>query len=155
MRPQKQLALFLMWSCVLAPLRAEDSGVEVEKPKGPLLIRSYQATTVPPVRLKDSDRLRQLVRAGKLYMTVQDALAAAIENNLDLETDRYGPLAAEWQLERQQSGGPLRGVTGGNTLANQNASGLGVAGALSAAGLSNSGGGSSSGNTGGATISQI
>jgi outer membrane protein len=152
---RKQLALFLMWYSVLAPLRAEDSVVEVEKPKGRLLIRSYQAATVPPVRLKDSERLRQLVRAGKLYLTVQDALAAAIENNLDLETDRYGPLAAEWQLERQQSGGPLRGVTGGNTLANQNASGLGVAGALSAAGLSNSGGGGSSGNTGGATISQI
>ena len=107
------------------------------------------------MKLKDSVRLRSLIRAGKLYITVQDAIAAAIENNLDLEADRYGPLSAEWQVERQQAGGPLRGVTSGNSLANQNASGLGVAGALSAAGLSGGNGGGSSSNTGGATISQI
>src|SRR5579864_1758502 len=121
---QRECAVFLTLSCLLFPLQAQDSTAAVERPKATVLIRPYLPTTVPSVRLRDTSRLRDLVRAGKLYITVQDAIAAAIENNLDLETDRYGPLSAEWQLQRQQSGGPLRGVTNGNTLSNQNASGL-------------------------------
>ena len=137
-------------------MQAQESAVQVERPKGPGIVRPYLPTTVPPASLKNSGRLRGLIRAGKLYLTVQDAIAAAIENNLDLEVDRNGPVSAEWQLERQQAGGPLRGVTSGNTLANQNASGLGVAGSLAAAGLTSSNGNSGgNGTVGGATISQI
>src|SRR5271155_1793483 len=101
---------------------------EVEKPHGPLLVRSYLPTSVPPVNLHNSDHLHSLIRAGRLYLTVQDAIALAIENNLDLEVDRYGPLGAEWALQRNQGGGPLRGVTSGNTLVNQATSGQGVVG---------------------------
>jgi outer membrane protein len=126
----------------------------VERPQGPVLIRSYQGATVAPVELKNSDHLHSLIRAGKLYLTVQDAIAVAIENNLDLEVDRYGPVAADWALERAQAGGPLRGVTGGNTLVNQATSGQGVAGSQLAAGLTQSGGGPSS-RGGGAIVSQI
>jgi outer membrane protein len=126
----------------------------VERPQGPILIRSYQPTVVPPVNLKNSDRLHNLIRAGKLYLTVQDAIAVAIENNLDLEVDRYGPVSADWVLERAQAGGPLRGVTGGNTLVNQATSGQGVVGSQLAAGLSGGGGGTSRGG-GGAIVSQI
>ena len=127
---------------------------EVEKPHGPLLVRSYLPTSVPPVNLRNSDHLHSLIRAGRLYLTVQDAIALAIENNLDLEVDRYGPLSAEWALERNQGGGPLRGVTSGSTLVNQATSGQGVVGSEVSAGLAsnNSGGG---GGRGGASISQI
>ena len=155
MNKQKQLAVLIAWSCLPA-LNAQEPAAVVEKPTAPVLVRPYLPATVPPARLKNSGRLPSLIRAGKLYLTVQDAIALAIENNLDLEVNRYGPVAAEWQLERQQAGGPLRGVTNGNTLANQNASGLGVAGTLAAAGLS--GGGNNGGGGGGggaATISQI
>src|SRR5580658_9760877 len=127
---------------------------QVEKPHGPLLIRSYRPASTSPVNLSNSDRLHSLIRAGRLYLTVQDAIALAIENNLDLEVDRYGPLGAEWSLERAQGGGPLRGVTSGNSLVNQVTSGQGVLGSEVAAGLAqntSNGGGSS----GGATVSQI
>src|SRR5579862_872177 len=127
---------------------------EVEKPRGPLLFRSYQPTSVPPVNLQNSDHLHSLIRAGRLYLTVQDAIALAIENNLDLEVDRYGPLSAEWALQRTQGGGPLRGVTNGNSLVNQATSGQGVLGSEISAGLASSGSGGNGGN-GGATISQI
>ncbi len=100
------------------------------------------------------DRLHNLIRAGHLYLTVQDAIGAAIENNLDLEVDRYGPVDTEWLLERAQSGGPLRGVPNGNTLVNQATSGQGVVGSQIAAGLASNGNGSI-GNNGGAGISQI
>ena len=85
---------------------------------------------------------------------MQDAIALAIENNLDLEVDRYGPLAADWQLERAEAGGPLKGVTSGNSVVNQATSGQGVVGSQISAGLaSNNNGGSNSG--GNAIVSQI
>lgn len=126
----------------------------VEKPRGPLVVRSYLPTSVPPVQLRNSDHLHNLIRAGHLYLTVQDAITLAIENNLDLEVDRYGPLNAEWNLERTQGGGPLRGVSNGSALVNQATSGQGVLGSEVAAGLAtnNSGGG---GGAGGATVTQI
>jgi outer membrane protein len=126
----------------------------VEKPQGPLLVRSYRPATVPPVNLRNSDYLHSLIRAGHLYLTVQDAIAVAIENNLDLEVDRYGPLSAEWAIQRARGGGPLRGVTNGATLVNQATSGQGVVGSEISAGLASNSTGSNGGN-GGAAISQI
>jgi outer membrane protein TolC len=126
----------------------------VEEPHGPLLIRSYRAAAVPAVKLRNSDHLHSLIRAGRLYLTVQDAIALAIENNLDLEVDRYGPLNADWLLERAGAGGPLRGVPSGSALVNQATSGQGVVGSQQAAGLSTTNTGTAGGN-GGAIISQI
>jgi outer membrane protein len=127
---------------------------EVERPHGLLLIRSYRPATTTPVNLTNSDHLHSLIRAGRLYLTVQDAIGLAIENNLDLEIDRYGPLNAEWALERAQGGGPLRGVNNGTGLVNQATSGLGVVGSEVAAGLASNGNGGG-GSSGGATVSQI
>ncbi len=126
----------------------------VEQPQELFLVRSYLPTSTPPVELLNSNHLHSLIRAGRLYLTVQDAIAVAIENNLDLEVDRYGPLSAEWAYQRAQGGGPLRGVTNGNSLVNQSTSGQGVVGSEIAAGLAsnNNGGG---GANGGATVSQI
>ncbi len=45
-----------------------------------------------------------------LYLTVQDAIALALENNIDIEVARYNPILAEWQLERSRAGGALPGV---------------------------------------------
>ena len=155
MTPQKQFAIFVTWWCLVSPLGAQESSLVVEKPHAPILVRPYTPATVTPVRLRNSTRLGNLIRAGKLYLTVQDAIALAIENNLDLEVDRYGPISAQWLVERQQAGGPLRGVTSGNTLANQNTSGQGVAGSQAAAGLLNGGNGGGGGGGGASTVSQI
>ena len=124
-----------------------------ELPTG--LLRSYKAPVVPAVQLHNGNRLQKLMRAGKLYLTVQDAIALALENNLDLEVARYGPIAADWQLLRAQAGGPLRGVQAGNSAVNQAASGQGVAGSQSSAGLGGGGGNGSGGGGGNAVVSQI
>jgi outer membrane protein TolC len=145
---QRFLAVLLAGTLALA----QDSVVSVIKPSGPL--RSYEAPTVPPVRLRNADRIHSLIRAGKLYLTVQDAIALAIENNLDLEVDRYGPLLADWQLQRAQGGGTLRGVTNGNSQVGQSTSGQGISGSQQAAGLS-SGSGNNGGGGGNAVVSQI
>jgi len=66
------------------------------------------------------------MRAGNLYLSLQDALALAIENNLDIELERYGFPAAEAELLRAQGGGVTRGLN--YTLAEAP---LGVGGPLS------------------------
>src|SRR5271165_3565787 len=100
---RRVVAAGVAWTSLLA--QSQELAPTVIKPSGPVLIRSYKPTFVPPVRLGNSKRLKDLIRAGKLYLTVQDAIAVAIENNLDLEVDRYGPLIAQSQLQRAQAGG--------------------------------------------------
>ena len=75
------------------------------------LLKPYKATTVPPVSLGNSDRIEQLMRAGNLYLSLNDAIALALENNIDIETQRYGTPIAEANILRAQAGGALRGVT--------------------------------------------
>ena len=53
-------------------------------------MRPYKGADVPREQLNNGDHLHGLIRAGSLYLTVQDAIALAIENNLDLEIDRLG-----------------------------------------------------------------
>ncbi|MBZ5609058.1 MAG: TolC family protein [Acidobacteriia bacterium] len=154
MKIQKPIAVLVAWSSLLFEMRAQAPEQMVQRPHARVLIRPYEGATLPPARLKNSDRIYSLIRAGKLYLTVQDALAVAIENNLDLELDRYGPIGAEWNLERLRAGGALPGVTAGNTLANQATSGQGVAGSQLTAGVSGNGGGGGGGGTN-AVISQI
>lgn len=114
---------------------------------GPAIAQPYIAPVIPPVRLANSSRLHALLRAGQLYLTVQDALALAIENNLDLEVQRYEPLAADWTLQRLEGGGALRGASGNSAQVGAVASGQGVLGTEASAGQSssNSGGGGGGG----------
>src|SRR5437762_3209246 len=74
------------------------------------LSRSYRTAPVPNERLQNSDRLRALTRDGKLYLSLQDAIALALENNLDIELERYGPRIADSDLMRARAGSLLRGV---------------------------------------------
>ena len=145
----------LAWICAAAICSAQDQQVAIEKPHLPVPIRSYVAPTVSASRLGNSGRLHEMLRAGKLYLTVQDALALAIENNLNLEVDRYGLLLAQSALERSKAGGPVRGVPSASQQVSSVDSGVGVNGSVQSAGLSSGNGGSSGGNTGGAAIQQV
>jgi outer membrane protein TolC len=89
-----------------------------------------------------------------LYLTAQDAIALALENNIDIEVSRYNPFISQWQLERAQAGGALPGVPSGASQAGSVASGQGVAGSEAAAGVSVPGG-RFSGSGSNATVSQI
>src|SRR5271165_3053057 len=71
----------------------------------------YRTPAVSPVDLHDSRRLDSLIRAGQLYLSLQDAIALAIENNLDIEVQRFLPAITETDVLRAQGGGLLRGVT--------------------------------------------
>ena len=126
-----------------------------ERPTGFIFVRPYMAATIPPIRTTNSVRLQDLIRAGKLYLTAQDAIALALENNIDIESARYTPFIDEWNLQRFEAGGALPGVPSGTSTAAQVASGQGVVGSQNAAGVSTTGQTQTTGNAVGATISQI
>src|SRR5258705_9816554 len=78
----------------------------------------------PVVSFDNSTRVHELMRAGNLYLSLQDALALAIENNLDIELQRFGMRVAETDLLRAQGGGVTRGLN--FTLAEVPAGGAGA-----------------------------
>jgi hypothetical protein len=73
--------------------------------------RPYTERLVPPVNLSNSSRLESLIRAGNLYLSLADAVALAIENNIDIEVTRYNFQLAETDLTRANAGGAIRGVS--------------------------------------------
>jgi outer membrane protein TolC len=81
-----------------------------EKPLiGPLLRPFHiQQRIVSESRLSDTPRLESLVQGGNLYLTVQDVIALVLENNLDIEIQRYGPYIAREVQRRAEAGGYLR-----------------------------------------------
>ena len=64
----------------------------------------------PAVDFHNSKRVHDLIRAGNLYLSQADALALAIENNLDVVLDRFSFQIADTDLQRAKGGGLLRGV---------------------------------------------
>ncbi|HYA16922.1 MAG TPA: TolC family protein, partial [Bryobacteraceae bacterium] len=141
-----------IWS---AALFAQSGSIDPVRPRDPVLWRAWSAPTVPPVRLTNSDRLRQLVRAGHLDLTARDAIALALENNIDIEVARYTQPLLEWNLERAQAGGALPGVPSNASQSSSVASGQGVLGSQVSAGVSIGGLSLGAGGIGNATIAQI
>jgi len=141
--------------CSVALLNAQEPIVEPVRPAAVVLVRPYLSPRVPPVRLANSGRLGNLVRAGMLYLTVQDAIALALENNIDIEVARYNPILSEWQLERSQAGGALPGVPSSAAQAGNVANGQGVAGSQAAAGVSTGSSANAAAASTNATIAQI
>ena len=85
----------------------------------------YRTPDVSPIRLGNSSRLDALLRAGNLYLSLQDAIALALENNIDIEVQRYNPLIADQSVERAKAGGFARGVSTGVTAGPTSATGTG------------------------------
>jgi outer membrane protein TolC len=119
------------------PIYAQNA-VQIEQPKGRLgwLTRPYEARKIPAINLVNSNRLESLVQAGNLYLSAQDVIALALENNLDIEIQRYGPVLYREVSLRAQGGGLLRSVGVGVSQGPQSVSLTGVS-------LNASGGGSS------------
>ncbi len=69
------------------------------------LAEPYRFRSEAPVQLGNSGRLEALLRGGNLYLSLQDAIALALENNLDIAIQRYGPRLAEADLLRARAGG--------------------------------------------------
>jgi outer membrane protein len=106
------------------------------KPQARMFWRPYLAPDVPPIRLNNSGWMKDLIRAGNLYLTVQDAIAMVLENNIDIEVARYDPIAAVWQIQRAEAGESLPLSLNPSSLVGSAAPGQGVAGIETSAGVS-------------------
>ncbi len=103
--------IFALLLLVHVPLAAQTtawSGIDYSRGAG--FPNVYKAPEVPEANMANSPRLDELTRDGKLYLSLSDAVALAIENNLDIAWARYGPQVADTDILRTKSGQQLRGV---------------------------------------------
>jgi len=70
----------------------------------------YRRPYVPELFPGSGERLLPLIRDGKLYLSLHDALALVIENNLDVQVQRYNLELAETDIVRASGGGNTRGI---------------------------------------------
>jgi outer membrane protein TolC len=124
----------------VAPVRP----FSIELPKSRNPISAYLPSTVPEPDLTNSPRIDQLIRGGKLYLSIRNAIELALENNLDLAIARYNMPIADTDILRTQAGGSVRGVNTGVVQTTQSGGASGGAGA-GAGGTSGGAGGAGSG----------
>ena len=100
---------------------------DYSKPRSafPRILRPYQAQEVAQPDLGNSPRIDALMRDGKIYLSIDDAVALTLENNLDLDIARYNLNIADTDYLRAKSGANILGVNAGIV---QNTPGGGVGG---------------------------
>ena len=79
----------------------------------PNVLAPYKARHVSEANLTNSTRIGSLIQDGKLMLSLDDAIALALENNLDLVIARYNLPIADTDILRTKSGGSDRGVNTG------------------------------------------
>src|SRR3974377_636946 len=79
----------------------------------PHVLRPYTSQELAQVNLANSPRIDSLMHDGKIYLSIDDAVALSLENNLDLEIARYNLNIAEADLLRAKSGASILGVNTG------------------------------------------
>lgn len=73
----------------------------------------YTQTTVPPPRLTNTPLIDTLYRDGKIYLSLDDAIMLALQNNFDIAIARYNLDIADTDLLRARSGLSFLGVNTG------------------------------------------
>ena len=134
------------------PQQPEPQTTAVTQPKMfDKILAPYTAGRAAPNNLNNSARIESLLRAGNLYLSLQDCIALALENNLDIAIQRYGPQLADAALRQALAGGNARGVstsvTAGPASASVNAAGTTPGTNVSATGLASNASSSAVGQT--------
>lgn len=78
----------------------------------PNLIAPYRSVTIEQPSLSNSPRVEQLIHAGKLEISLQDAVELALENSVDIAVQRYYPWLADVGLMKAASGSSGFGTPG-------------------------------------------
>ncbi len=108
----------------------------------------YATRTIPQVNVANSPSVNQTLKEGKLYLSLNDAIALAIENNLDIGIQRYNLSIADADMLRTSSGAIALGVNAGLVQGTPG----GTTGSTSAGGTGTSSTGSTGGGAGGTSI---
>src|SRR5215471_3008524 len=107
------------------PERVHLPNYSVPRSAFPNVLQPYEPRPLAPPDLGNSPRIDSLMRDGKIYLSIDDAVALTLENNLDIELARYNLNIADADLLRAKSGANILGV---NTGIVQNTPGGGVGG---------------------------
>jgi outer membrane protein len=91
----------------------------------PHVLRPYEPEEIAPPNLANAPRIDSLMRDGKIYLSIDDAVALTLENNLDIDIARYNLNIADTDYLRAKSGASILGVNAGVV---QNTPGGGVGG---------------------------
>jgi outer membrane protein TolC len=126
------------------PLFAPPQPFNVPMPHSHSPLAPYRPSTAPELNMNNSPRLQNLIRDGKIYISLKDAIAVAIENNLDLAYFRYNFPIAQTDILRTKAGYQANGV---NTAIVQGTQG-GFAASSGGGGGGSSGGSAGAGNGG-------
>lgn len=114
-------------------------------------IGPYMAHEVKSPSFSNTPRMDQLIKDGKLYLSIDDAIALALENNLDLAIARYNLDIADTDILRAKAGsgilGVASGLVSGTPGGGQGGLGTGASGA-SAGGTTAGAGGAGAGSSG-------
>jgi len=135
-----------------APQASKGTSLQFAMPKSHNPFNAYSPDYVPEPVLTNSSRIDHLIRDGKLYLSLKDAIDLALENNLDLAIARYNIPIADTDILRTKAGGFFRGV---NTGVVQGTPGGGVGGFGSGAPGAGAGGTSSGAGGAGAGASGL
>ena len=100
---------------------------DYSKPRSafPHILQPYRPQELAQPNLANSPRIDSLMRDGKIYLSIDDAVALTLENNLDIDIARYNLNIADTDYLRAKSGANILGVNAGIV---QNTPGGGVGG---------------------------
>jgi outer membrane protein TolC len=133
-------SLIVSQSAPLFAQNAQSQGFHVDFPHLHDPFKTYTPVNVPKSNLSNSVRLDQCIHDGKLYLSVDDAIDLALENNLDIAVARYNLPIANMDVLRTAAGGISLGVPGlssttlGGATASSAASSVSVSGAAGGSG---------------------
>jgi outer membrane protein TolC len=110
-----------------AQVQAPDIVRDYTKPHSsfPNVLAPYKSGVVPPPNLSNTSRIDQLLHDGKVMLSINDAIALTLENNLDIVLARYNLNIADTDILRAKGGANILGV---NTGIVQNTPGGGTGG---------------------------
>jgi outer membrane protein len=132
------------------PMYLRPSAHNYTQPKGyiPNPIAPYTPTNYPPRRLGNTSDLNELLKDGKIYLSLSDAIALGLENTFDIAIARINLDIADTDILRARAGNTMRGVSTGlleNTLGGSTST---ITGGGGPGGTSSSVGGSGTGVSG-------
>lgn len=129
------------------PLFMRPQARDFSKPRGywPNPLAPYTPTTAAPGDFYNSPRLDNLVKDGKIYLSLSDAIVLALENNYDIAIQRYNLNIADTDILRTKSGALFLGINSGLVTGTLGGSGTTVASGGGPGGTSVAAGGAGAG----------
>jgi len=126
-------------------MRPQPRDFSKERGYWPNPIAPYKPTTAPPASFLNSPRLDDLIKNGKIYLSLSDAILLALENNYDIAIQRFNLNIADTDILRTRSGALFLGVNSGLVTGTLGGSGTTVTGGGGPGGTSVAAGGAGTG----------